>query len=470
MALQQGYYQSQSQRPQATAHLAQTMSLLGLNSQELNQEIEAALSKNPALELVEGRHCPGCGRSLRPAAYCPTCNTAKGLDDEPLVFVAPSESSYASGSGQGLSEDIPNADTEDLPSYVLRQIAPDLEPDELEIAARLLTSLNEDGLLTADLQGEARYSRVPVTTVEAITDLIRHADPVGVGALNPTQALLTQLEVLADKAPDAELCARTIEEGMAFLSKRHYGELAQLLGTSKKVAEEIAEFITSNLNPYPARAHWGNQRIATNEAPPTYQRPDLIIREQQGSESGRLVVEVTWPLRGLLRVNPLFQEALKEAPEDKAEQWKIDLEQASLLIKCLAQRNHTIVRLMQILAVVQREYILAGNAHIKPLTRSSLADELGVHESTISRAVSGKSVQLPNNKIVPLSQFFDRSLHIRTALKEIIREEPEEKPLSDTKLARLLAKEGYEIARRTVAKYRNMEGILPAHLRKATAN
>lgn len=468
MALQQSYYQTQSQRPQATAHLAQTMSLLGLNSQELNQEIEAALSTNPALELLEGRHCPTCGRSLRPGAYCATCSAANGVDEEPLVFVAPSENSYSNGGGQALSDDIPNADTEDLPSYVLRQIATELAPGEHEIAAHLLTSLNEDGLLNTRLEDVARFHHVPVTAVEAVADLIRRADPVGVGSLNPTQALLTQLELLADRAPDPQLCARAIEEGMAFLSKRHYGELAQLLGTSKKAAQEIADFITSNLNPYPARAYWGNQRTATAEAPPTYQRPDLIIRQQQGSEAGRLVVEVTWPLRGLLRINPLFQDALKEAPKDKAEQWKIDLEQASLLIKCLAQRNHTIVRLMQILAVIQRDYILEGSAHIKPITRSSLAQELGVHESTISRAVSGKSVQLPSGRIVPLSQFFDRSLHIRTALKQII--DSEDKPLSDTKLAKLLAKEGYKIARRTVAKYRNMEGILPAHLRKATAN
>ncbi len=123
---------------------------------------------------------------------------------------------------------------------------------------------------------------------------------------------------------------------------------------------------------------------------------------------------------------------------------------------------------MQVLAVLQREFILKGDAHIKPITRSRLAEELSVHESTVSRAVAGKSVQLPSGKIVPLSQFFDRSLHVRTALKKIV--DGEKKPLSDSKLAKLLAKQGYNIARRTVAKYRNMEGILPAHLRKAHAS
>jgi RNA polymerase sigma-54 factor len=98
------------------------------------------------------------------------------------------------------------------------------------------------------------------------------------------------------------------------------------------------------------------------------------------------------------------------------------------------------------------------------MTRAMVAEELGVHESTISRAVSSKSIQLPSGKIVPISKFFDRSLQVRTIIKDLIAKE--EKPLSDTKIACKLEEDGYNIARRTVAKYRSMEGILPAHLRK----
>ncbi|MEW6651700.1 MAG: RNA polymerase sigma-54 factor, partial [Chloroflexota bacterium] len=110
--------------------------------------------------------------------------------------------------------------------------------------------------------------------------------------------------------------------------------------------------------------------------------------------------------------------------------------------------------------------ILHGDRHIKPLTRASLAHELEVHESTISRAVSNKTVQLPNKKIIPLANFFDRSLNVRTALRDIIS--GEKNPFSDSQLARLLAQKGYDVARRTVAKYRAMEGILPAHMRRAS--
>ncbi|MCL5429061.1 MAG: hypothetical protein M1347_04560 [Chloroflexi bacterium] len=462
-------YQSSTQRPQTTAHLAQTMSLLGLNSQELSQKIEAALASNPALDLLEGRHCPTCGRHLRAEAYCPACVGAKSMaanGNDPVVFIAPPEGnySYEGRSREDLPEDFNSAEPETLASYVLGQIAAELEPLEQEIAAHILTSLDGDGLLTVPLTEVARYHHVALGQVEAVADRIHHADPVGVGSSTTAEALMAQLESFGNQAPNPELCARTIREGMGLLSKHQYAELGHLLGVSKTKAQQIGEFITANLSPFPARAHWGSLGTQNADAPTTYTRPDIIVNRQ---EDGRLIVEVMWPLRGLLRINPLFQQALREAPEDKAEQWKIDLEQASLLIKCLAQRNHTIVRLMQMLAVLQKHFIVSGDAHLKPVTRAAIADELGVHESTVSRAVSGKSVQLPSGKIIPLAQFFDRSLHIRTALKKIIKDEP--KPLSDTKLARLLAKQGYRVARRTVAKYRTMEGILPAHMRKVHA-
>ena len=114
-----------------------------------------------------------------------------------------------------------------------------------------------------------------------------------------------------------------------------------------------------------------------------------------------LIVEIAMPFYGTLRVNPLFREALQQAPAEKSELWQEDLEQATLLVKCLQQRNHTIVRLMQRLVVIQREFILNGDAYIKPITRADMAEELEVHESTMSRAVSDKAVQLPNRRIVP---------------------------------------------------------------------
>jgi RNA polymerase sigma-54 factor len=204
-------------------------------------------------------------------------------------------------------------------------------------------------------------------------------------------------------------------------------------------------------------------RTAAGSAREVYRSPDVIISLLNNTAESPLVVEVISPLAGKLRINQLFRQSLNQAPGDKVDEWQASLERAALLIKCIQQRNNTIVRLMQNLAQIQRTYILRGDAHLDPITRANLAEKLDVHESTVSRAVSNKAVQLPNGRIVPLSKFFDRSLHIRTVLKQIIAEEA--KPLTDTQLAKLLKKHGYPIARRTVAKYRAMEGILPAHLR-----
>ncbi|MBN2500559.1 MAG: hypothetical protein JXB38_07285 [Anaerolineales bacterium] len=470
MVLTHTHYQKHALQPLTTAHLAQTMTLLALNTQELRQKIESELAENPALEIVEERRCPTCNRRLPATGACPKCsfdNQVKAAE-EPIVFVSPPEHNYTSGgtyNGEEITEEIYPAEKEDLPTFVLRQIAPDLTFEERPIAAHLLSSLDDDGLLMTTLAEVARYYHIGLAQVERVASLIQHADPIGVGAPSPKEALLVQVEVLGEVVPFPELTQKAISDGLDLLSRHHYGELAKLLDIPTKQAKAIAAFISENLNPFPGRAHWGNDRHQTDNTPKAYHKPDVIIRPMEHADDSRLIVEVLWPIAGTLRVNPLFKKAIKELSEEKGEQWKADIERANLLVKCLSQRSHTLVRLMQRLASLQREYILHGNAHSKPITRASLAVELDVHESTISRAVSGKSVQLPSGQIVPISQFFDRSLHIRTAIREII--DHESSPLSDTKIATILAEQGYKIARRTVAKYRSMEGIMPAHLRRA---
>jgi RNA polymerase sigma-54 factor len=178
-------------------------------------------------------------------------------------------------------------------------------------------------------------------------------------------------------------------------------------------------------------------------------------------------VEIIMPISGTLQVNPLFKQAVQQAESASKEELKGDLDKASLFVKCIQQRNHTMERLLSRVASIQRDFILHGEKYLMPVTRAQISRELEVHESTISRAVANKAVQLPNKKIVPLSMFFDRSLNVRTVLKEII--DREKAPLSDSDLVELLSERGFDVARRTVAKYRSIEGILPAHLRKAVA-
>ncbi len=288
------------------------------------------------------------------------------------------------------------------------------------------------------------------------------------GSSGPQEALLAQLEVLAESHPVPALTEEAIRSGMDLLSRRQYSELARSLKTNLHQVQEIARFITENLNPFPARSHWGDQRQPQSTAPQVFRNPDILINHLNDRAEGPLVVEIILPLSGTLRVNPVFRQAIRQASESKVDEWKSDLEHASLFVKCLQQRNHTIQRLMQRIVSVQSAFILHGEKHLKPLTRAQLAAELEVHKSTISRAVSNKAVQLPNGRMVPLSIFFDRSLSVRTVMRDIIDEES--RPLSDTELACMLKKYGYKVARRTVAKYRAMEGILPAHLRRSRAS
>jgi RNA polymerase sigma-54 factor len=465
--------QNQELRPQVTAHLAQTMSLLEMPATEIRQKIRTELANNPALEIVEESRCPSCGRSQASPGPCPVCSQPfDNQVDEPIVFISSPDdfpSTFRNNGGLKSNNDVSYesmaAAEEDLPSYVLRQIAPEIKEDERLIAAHILNNLNEDGLLTIPLQEISQFYHVPLSRVTRVADIIKHADPKGVGASSPQEALLIQLNFLKEETKVPYLAEEAVKIGLKDLSKHSYKNLAKELNTSHENAQEIAEFIRANLNPYPGRAFWGDHRQPAENQTRTYHQPDIILKEVENSPYRRIMVEIISPYRGTLRINPLFRNAQKQAPEDKSEAWAKDIEHASLLIKCLQQRNNTMEQLMTELVKEQKDYILSGDpANMQPQTQAEMSELIGVHESTISRAVSDKSVQLPNRKIIPLKQFFDRSLPIRTTLLRLV--ESEETPLTDTELADELSSAGYNIARRTVAKYRAMEGILSSRLRQ----
>lgn len=454
-------------RPATTAHLAQTMALLFLNASELDQKIESELARNPALEVIEGKHCPVCGRTFPNKGACPFCTIPKNhTPDEPIIFISPvldRGMSSSTGREDGNPLDEVTADYEDLPTYVMRQIALELPAEDRKLAAHLLANLDEDGLLTVEPLEVARYHHVPVSRVERVINLIQHADPLGVGSPSPKEALLVQLNVLAESIPVPEHAREVIDIGMELISRRQFSELARKLKLSQEQVSQIFEFISNNLNPFPARGHWGDIRSGKVEKPAVYSSPDIVISRLNSTGDASLLVEIYSPYSGMLSVNPLFRQAIHNAPAEKSDQWRSDLEQAELLVKCLQQRTNTMVRLVNRLTIIQRDFILNGDGFLRPMTRACLAQELKLHESTISRAVANKTAQLPNGRIIPLSKFFDRSLNIRTALRTII--EQENKPLSDSEIAALLKREGFRVARRTVAKYRSMEGILPSHQR-----
>ena len=457
--------QSPTIRPLTTAHLAQTMSLLELNFDELQQKIEKELSSNPALEFIEETVCPTCHHRVNGTHHCPVCSQpAAQFPDQPIIFIS-SHTDFTEHHHQSLDGDSVNLEwlsvPDNLPTFVLHQISTELKPQDRALAAHILTSINDDGLLETPLVEIAQYHHQSLARVRQVLSLIQHAEPLGVGSTTPQEALLIQLEVLSETQQVPDLAFTLVKEEMNLLSRKALLEISRKYKIPIKEVETTFHFITENLNPYPGRTNWNGKNSLDHN--PTYTQPDIIVSRLSESPDSPLMVEILSPYAGSLRINPLFREALHQAPPDKSIEWQTSLESANLLVKCLQQRNQALVRLMKRLVVLQRDFLLKGDSWIKPITRAKLADELEVHESTISRAVSGKSLQLPNRKIIPLSKLFDRSLHIRSVLREFI--ENETNPLSDTQLVELLEKQGYAVARRTVAKYRSIEGILAARFR-----
>ncbi len=472
-------FQNQSQkietRIQTSAHLAQTMTMLGMSAEEIREKIEGELAKNPFLELVEDRICPTCKRRLPENGKCPICSQPQlEHEHENIIFISPKDDfapiNYSAAVEPYHDEpDYDSAQTEDLATYVLKQIGPDLENDQKLVAAYLLNSLDEDGFITTDVFEVAQYYHVLPSSVEEVIELIQHADPLGVGSRNLKEALLVQLKHISEIIKVPQKTEDLIRDSFDDLKHGKYREIAKRHGITVRQVQTIEKFIGDNLNPFPARAHWGDTLAgkSNQDYSTVYHEPDILIYYLNENPKNPLVVEIVMPITGYLRVNQYFKKELKNAPEDRLAEWKNDLDKANLLVKSLYQRNNTISELMSILIGKQEDYIRNGEEYVQPLTRAQIAQEMGVHESTISRAVANKTVMLPNRKVVSLSSFFDRSLNVRTVLKELIQNET--KPLSDAKLVTLLNERGFNVARRTVAKYRLMEGIGSAHQRGISA-
>ena len=466
----------QTQRPQhktiTTAHIAQTMTFLNMPAEEIKDKVDSEVANNPALEYIDERICPYCHRPLGPSGYCARCFAEKNVSEENVYFVSPRDELaveyYQGGGYSGASSSEPDVDSaqpEDLASYVLRQIGADLEEDEKLIAAYLLTELDEDGFITSPVLEVASYYHVPVSKVEDVIEVIQRADPLGVGSSDPREALLIQLKHLSNLMSIPYQTEEVIRSSYDLLIHRKSREILQRHQLSLKQLQLIEKFIGENLNPYPGRSFWGERGMPGRPDVEVFHFPDVIVSYQNDDPRSQLIIEIVMPIRGYLRVNPAFKKEMKNAPEEKAEQWKSDLDRASLLVKSLDNRNNTMEMLMRAIIRYQEPFIRKGESELVSITRAEIAKELSVHESTISRAVANKSVMLPNRKVVPLSVFFDRSLNVRTVIRDLIRDE--KKPLTDAGIVSILQGMGFDIARRTVAKYRAMEGILPARLRKA---
>jgi RNA polymerase sigma-54 factor len=447
-------HQAFSLRTQFTAQLAQTMRLLQLSTADLATLIESELAANPALEVATESQCARCGRRLRTLA-CPICDRRSATADEPIVYLS---TRSAPGRDTAFSDEIELRATETLAEYVWRQIVPALTIEDQPLADFLLASLDEHGFLRDTPQTYAQILNAPLDRVRAVLLLIQRADPVGVGARDVRESLLIQLNSLEGSEAKHVLARTLIADHWEQLGHQQWKQLASQLHVTSAAIEAAVNFMRRNLTPYPAQAYWGNRRGQPAEV--TYAEPDVAIHAPLNGRDEPLSIELFSPVAGWLRVNEAFKAARDDYPSADRQRLTECVEQAELLVRGLQQRTSTLQRVLEAIGREQRAYLMGTEAGPKPMTRARLAQQLSLHESTVSRAVADKLVALPNGRIVPLDHFFDQSLAARRALKAIIA--AEERPLTDDELVRHLAEQGYVIARRTVVKYREIENIPPA--------
>ncbi len=438
-------------RPEARPQTVLASKILQLNSLELGRAIAQELAEDPALELVEGGRCQVCG-ALFSGERCPLC--ARG-DDR---YLEKSRERRASEEGYGEAWDPLSqvSSPTSLADYLLMQMRARLKPQELAAAEYLVESLDDHGLLSTDLEELARLAGSSLKQMERLLTILQEQEPIGIGARSVKECLLIQLRYLEEEGRSQPWVREIIERHWEDLGRGQFEEIAEALGITTEEVVEALEFIRDNLNPYPAQAYHPSDRSP-------YIRPDIIIQAQEGG----FIIEIPEEERYRFRVNPLYEELLAQRAtrEEEREHLREYVARARLFISSFEQRWKTLRHIMTTLIEEQKGFLERGVKDLKPLTRAELAQSLGLHESTISRAVAQKYAQIPQGQIVPLADFFDASLPAKDLIKRLISQE--EKPLSDGQIAKELTRRGLPLARRTVAKYRGALGIVPANLRRS---
>jgi len=412
--------------------------LLALPSFELEQAVARELADNPALERVDGGVCHRCGRSLA-ATGCHACER-------------PRRSLSAAAGGDGAAEPAARpAPAEAL----LGELAPLLGRGERAVAVYLLGSLDERGFLDTTVEEAAAVLAVEPRVVARVLGCLQTTAPAGIAARDLRECLLLQLERCQDGGRARELARRIIADHLPLLGGGRYGELARLLGVDRADVLAARDFVRARLQPRPGLG------LAPATPVPALV-PDIAIRE---TDDG-LAVELLERDRFRLVVSPAYEQAAA-APLGQPEREAIrrQLLAAREFIDWLERRWRTMAGVAE--AVVRRQpgFVRCGIRHLRPLTRAEIATAVGVHESTVSRAVAGRNVLLPSGRVVPLARFFDRSGAPQDALAELLAAEAH--PKSDAELAEDLAALGFVLARRTVAKYRERLGVLPSAQRRS---
>jgi len=488
----------------------QMISLLLLTRQELQQKIEQELEQNPVLEIAgkvedsesepyEFSDMPS-NKSEVPEEYndeklMETLTSTEDKEHDKNVDIDWSEyfehdfrASHTSSSTISLESDISTfesytAKPVSLKEFLIEQLRESVKTDmEFKIGEFLIYNLDEKGYLNyksdfkdSDLSDEemlekylesvASHFGVKVEEVENVWEKLKSFDPPGIAARDMKEALLIQYD-----RQQHENCVviDIIEEYLPEVAQNKLPQIAKSLGVEVSEVIEAVKIIKS-LNPYPAFA------FRDTNPEDIYVKPDVFV-EYLAGEYFVQVNEIGIPR---LAISNFYKNMIKNKKNISQKEYKYiksKLDSAKWLIKSIDQRKKTLYEVTKVIVELQKDFLENGIKHLKPLTRKEVAERLGIHEATVSRAIAGKYVQTPRG-LFPLSFFFTSSLQSRSGeaassarvkqlIKELIDQEDKRKPLSDQKITEKLNERGIQIKRRTVQKYREEMRIPSSSKRK----
>ncbi len=457
------------QRPELryslTPQMIQLLKLLQLPRLELEQMIRMELQANPFMEMVEE-----CDEDTPEDSQ---------LDDEELTWEEYLQDDIDPYYRPTRVDDDYLTRTRSRPPSLRDTLLMQLRINAsdsvtLRIGEYIIDSLDENGYLLTplgqiaqELEGSmkkegSKNPKVQVEVVESTLKLIQTFEPSGIGARDLKECLLLQIR---DARGEGSLESKIVENHLVDLEKRNYAHIARSIGVTEKKVIRARKFISS-LEPKPGRAY------SSSDA--GYITADIIIDEKDG-ELVCMLHEGDFPHLRIARAYKNILANPKRFSRQEKDFIRERINKAKLLIAGLEKRRKTILRIANFVKDYQREFLEKGIKHLKPMNMRLIAQEVGVHEATVSRAVRGKYIKTPMG-VFSFKYFFARGVAYNASdscttvvmerIKEIVSKEDKSKPLSDKEITAILEKEGYAVKRRTIAKYRPQLKILPARLRK----
>jgi RNA polymerase sigma-54 factor len=472
-----------SQHLTLTPQLQQSIKLLQLSTLELNQELEMILQDNPLLERIDGEDQPGGVQDF--ASSQSQGETETTPTEEPRSETEPElgasqdtfqetdwsdESTFGSSGDDNDGHEFPQAaDNTTLRQHLIWQLnLSQLSERDNRLVTLLIDALDEDGYLTQDLA--ELVTLLPPELEISLMDLqialkhLQNLDPPGVGARNLAECLALQLEVLPQDTPYLGAALQLVKGHLEGLAARDYSGLKKTLQLDDAGLRVVQSLIT-HLNPRPGAA------FAALET--RYVVADVVVKKVKGMWMATLNPEAM----PKLRINRMYADILSRSRDSGSQQMAGQLQEAKWLIKNVQQRFDTILRVSQAIVDRQRHFFEHGDVAMRPLVLREIAEAVELHESTVSRVTTQKFMLTPSG-IYELKYFFGSHVAtdtggaasataIRALIKQLVSAEDPKKPLSDSQLSDVLGQQGFVVARRTVAKYRESLQIPPVNLRKS---